>query len=322
MPLSNSMLHGADIANISNLNTLCFFGTAFKGEKDVVIAKVDADAHKQIAGEFDVTGFPTLKFFSKGTPAKVSKGEVYNGGRTADDLVTFMNGKAGSRARIKKAATNVADLTSSNFDSVVVNSDNDVMVEFYAPWCGHCKRLAPDYEKVATAFAGDKSIVVAKVDCDANPSLATKYGVTGFPTLKWFARGVKENPESYDGGREPQGFVDFINQKTGTLRNPDGSLKDEAGHVAELDALAAQFFASKSASVLSKAEKEVASLPANRKPWGETYIKLMKSIEKKGSDFVAQETTRVSRMLEGSLTAEKRDELQLRKNILTAFSSS
>jgi len=274
-----------------------------------------------LGGAFDVKGFPTLKFFPKGTAAQGNKGQDYNGGRTAEDIITYINQQTGSRGRIKKAASNVVTLTTSSFDSVVLDSSKDVMVEFYAPWCGHCKKLAPDYEKVANAFVGDKNVIVAKIDCDAEPSLASKYGVTGFPTLKWFGKDSKENPENFDGGRDPQSFVDFINQKSGTFRNPDGSYKEEAGRVAALDEIVSKFVSAPSSSLISQAESAVKHLPENLKSWGDGYVKMMRAVEKKGSEFVSQETSRINRMLEGSLTPEKRDELSLRKNILKAFSS-
>jgi len=294
--------------------------SALKSEKNVVIAKVDADAHKDIGGKFDVKGFPTLKFFPKGTSASSSHGNDYSGGRTAEDLLAYVNNEAGSRGRIKKNPSNVVVLTTSNFDEVVMKSDQHVLVEFYAPWCGHCKHLAPEYEKVATAFAGDrKTVTIAKVDCDAETSLGSRYGVTGFPTLKWFSKDSKSEPVSYEEGRDPQSFVDFINSHAGTLRNVDGSLKDTAGRIESLDSIASQFASKPSASLIKKAESDASHLTGTAKSNADVYIKLMRAIEKKGSDFVQQETSRVSRMLEGSLTPEKRDELQLRKNILKAF---
>lgn len=61
----------------------------------------------------------------------------------------FLNQKAGTNARIKEAPTAVTVLTDDNFDSIVKDSTKNVLVEFYAPWCGHCKSLAPIYEKLA-----------------------------------------------------------------------------------------------------------------------------------------------------------------------------
>jgi protein disulfide-isomerase A6 len=67
----------------------------------------------------------------------------YEGGRSADDIIGWINNKAGTNARVKKAPSNVVELNSSNFDKIVLDPTKDVLVEFFAPWCGHCKRLAP-----------------------------------------------------------------------------------------------------------------------------------------------------------------------------------
>jgi len=295
--------------------------SAFKGESNVAIAKIDADAHKDIGGSFSVRGFPTIKFFKKGVSARDSQGEDYDGGRTADDMIEFINTKSGTRGRVKKAATNVVVLTTSSFDSVVMDPSKDVLVEFYAPWCGHCKQLAPIYDKVANTFLGDKSVIIAKIDCDAEPSLASKYGVTGFPTLKFFGKTSKSEPEAYDKGRDHQSFVDFINQKAGTHRNLDSSLQETVGRIFGLDQLVSQYVASPNAQIISKVEAEAGKLSGSDKAYGDIYVKLLRAFEKKGSSFVETETSRVSRMLEGALTPEKRDELQLRKNILKAFTA-
>ena len=82
--------------------------------------------------------------------------------------------------------------TDENFDTEIANYEH-LLVEFYAPWCGHCKALAPEYEKAA------KSLDLAKVDATKNEALAKRFEVKGFPTLLFFING---EPIKYEGPRK------------------------------------------------------------------------------------------------------------------------
>lgn len=83
-------------------------------------------------------------------------------------------------------ASSVIDLTPKNFDEVVLKSGKPALVEFFAPWCGHCKNLAPVYEELATGFqSAAGKVSIAKVDADEHKSLGKRFGVTGFPTRCW-----------------------------------------------------------------------------------------------------------------------------------------
>ncbi|KAI0353851.1 protein disulfide isomerase [Trametes cingulata] len=116
-------------------------------------------------------------------------------------------------------ASNVLELTPDNFDEHV-GKGKPALVEFFAPWCGHCKNLAPTYEQLADAFAHAKDkVVIAKVDADGvGRPLGQKYGVTGFPTLKWFGPDGGE-PEKYEGGRDLDALANFITTKSGVKSN-------------------------------------------------------------------------------------------------------
>lgn len=95
-------------------------------------------------------------------------------------------------------ASNVVELEPGNFDQIV-DSSKHVLVKFYAPWCGHCKNLAPTYDTLAEAMASRKDeVVIAKVDADKHRDLGSRFGVQGYPTLKWFPKG-SVNPEDYNG---------------------------------------------------------------------------------------------------------------------------
>lgn len=113
------------------------------------------------------------------------------------------------------ARSAVIDLIPSNFDDVVLKSGKPTLVEFFAPWCGHCKKLAPVYEDLAFNFEHAKDKVqIAKVDADAERELGKRFGVQGFPTLKWFD-GKSDKPSDYNKGRDIDALSDFITDKTG-----------------------------------------------------------------------------------------------------------
>ncbi|OMO81302.1 hypothetical protein COLO4_23668 [Corchorus olitorius] len=97
----------------------------------------------------------------------------------------------------------VVRLTGKNFSSFIAENEF-VMVNFYAPWCGWCQKLAPEYEAAAALLKGD-GVAFAKVDADTERELAWKYGISGYPTLLWFAGGVRS--KSYYGERKRDGFV-------------------------------------------------------------------------------------------------------------------
>jgi len=103
--------------------------------------------------------------------------------------------------------------TADNFDGII--ADNKfVLVEFYAPWCGHCKALAPEYEKAAKELESNEDVKLVKVDATIHSDLAQQFEVGGYPTLKFFKNGDKGGME-YGGGRTADEIVSWINKKSG-----------------------------------------------------------------------------------------------------------
>jgi protein disulfide-isomerase A6 len=131
-------------------------------------------------------------------------------------MVSFKAVMLGMMAAVATARHSaVIDLIPSNFDDVVLKSGKPTLVEFFAPWCGHCKNLAPVWEELALTFEKNKDQVqIAKVDADAEKSLGKRFGVQGFPTLKWFD-GKSDTPEDYKSGRDIDSLTEFITKKTG-----------------------------------------------------------------------------------------------------------
>jgi len=154
--------------------------------------------------------------------ARNTKGQVYkmNEKFSVDTLQKFVNEfKEGKlKAYIKSEPVPESNdgpvkvVVGETFDQIVNDPSKDVLIEFYAPWCGHCKSLEPKYTELGEKLSGVKDVVIAKMDATANDS-PPPFDVQGFPTIYWAPMGNKVNPKKYQGGREVADFFEFIQRE-------------------------------------------------------------------------------------------------------------
>ncbi|KAF1889425.1 hypothetical protein Lal_00024750 [Lupinus albus] len=187
--------------------------TVLKGV--ATVAALDADAHQSLAQEYGIKGFPTIKVFSPGKPPV-----DYQGARDVKPIAEYafkqvkalvkdrLNGKeSGGSSNEKKEETNASvELNSGNFNELVLKSKELWVVEFFAPWCGHCKKLAPEWKKAANSLQG--KVKLGHVDCDAEKSLMSRFNVQGFPTILVFGAD-KDTPIPYEGARTASAIESF-----------------------------------------------------------------------------------------------------------------
>ncbi|XP_052899921.1 thioredoxin domain-containing protein 5 homolog [Anopheles moucheti] len=190
-------------------------------ERDIRVSKIDCTQYRPICTDFEVKGYPTLLWIEDG-----KKIEKYTGPRTHDDLKQYVARMAGGLKEDdqadKKEGTLEGGAERDDNRSVVVQlSEGDfahaiakgvTVVKFYAPWCGHCMRLAPTWEQLAEKLAARDDVKVAKVDCtvDANKELCGEQEVNGYPTVFLYHEGEKVT--EYFGHRSLDDLHEFVMQ--------------------------------------------------------------------------------------------------------------
>lgn len=128
--------------------------------------------------------------------------------RIAAALITLAGLFAVGFASTEFSDDNVVNLTDSTFESSVLDG-KVYLVKLYAPWCGHCKRLAPTWKELGEAYAEDDEVVIAHVDCTTSRDVCAKLEIQGYPTIKLFHKG---QTTAYTGSRDFKSFKKFIDE--------------------------------------------------------------------------------------------------------------
>lgn len=148
-------------------------------------------------------------------------------GKFADDVLS-----GAIKPHLKSAAVPednsgpVTVVVGTEFEKLVMDPTKDVLVKYYAPWCGHCKALAPVWEELGTHFADNQNIVIAKFDATENE--AEGVNVSSYPTLIFYPRDNKAGVP-FDGGRELEPLKTWLNENAPSLKEggAGGAAHDE-----------------------------------------------------------------------------------------------
>jgi len=213
---------------------------AYKHSKEFNVAKVDATVETELGDRFEIDGFPMVKLVKDG------KMFDYAGPRKIKDYVKFA--REGYKKvepeslhrevfKLPEGESKVVVLTDENFDSQLKSAPKaQWLIEFYAPWCGHCKKLVPTWEELAYKFTSD-SLKIAKVDATENTVTAGRFGVQSYPTI-FLVRGDKYF--LHQGGRKVKDFAEFAKDQAGATPLPlpaanAAPVKKEAEEVKEIE---------------------------------------------------------------------------------------
>lgn len=163
---------------------------------------------------------PAMVFADLAAPSGIKKYK-YSGDHSVDSVKDFVASYFDGKLKpfLKSEAPQPEDTTGdvvvlrgSSFADLVLNNDKDVLVKFYAPWCGHCKKLAPVWDELAQQLSDKENIVIAKMDSTANEVDVPGMAVQGFPTIYFFKGNNKAQPIKYDQGRNLEDFVKYLEE--------------------------------------------------------------------------------------------------------------
>ena len=219
-------------------------------DNKVAVINVDCTVERELCGNNGVKGYPTLKAFKKGgeygdnLPRK--KAQIIDYINKHKDAAPKKAGAGAADAKPAKAepksqdedpatlvAGKVHKITTNNFDKLVMKSDKHVFLKVFAPWCGHCKKMASDWVQFAEDIQNRyDDVIVAEFDATEN-DLPKDYAIKGYPTLYWAEKGNKSKPEKFTGARTLDAWKAFVVQKAPEVDDSEEEIPEAAEPVAE-----------------------------------------------------------------------------------------
>ncbi|EDW63888.1 protein disulfide-isomerase A6 homolog [Drosophila virilis] len=212
-----------------------------KALKGVIkLGAVNSELHTELTAKYEIRGFPLIKIFG----FDKQKPTDFFGPRTAkamaDMAVTEVNKniKAAFGESLDVATdaasnshcseSDVTELRADNFDRLVLNSADTWLVEFYTPWCPHCKNLAGDWIAAAKELKG--KIKLGALDASAHKHKAAEHNVRSYPTIKYFPVQSKQPADAveYSGQRTAAAIISWANSKPAALAPNVAEITDEA----------------------------------------------------------------------------------------------
>ncbi|XP_044758087.1 thioredoxin domain-containing protein 5 [Coccinella septempunctata] len=192
----------------------------FEFDSSLSIAKIDCTKHKSVCTQYEIKAYPTLLWIENG-----EKVEKYQGSRTHEELVNYIKkmldqeqATTKEKPEDKKEKSPPADkkeieLTAENFRNTI--QTGITFIKFFAPWCGHCKSLAPTWDDLNKKYEPTENIKIMKVDCTAqeNKGLCNDEKIDGFPTMYLYKDGEKIS--EYTGSRSLEDLSDFVQGHVG-----------------------------------------------------------------------------------------------------------
>ncbi|KRT84796.1 Thioredoxin, partial [Oryctes borbonicus] len=158
-----------------------------KGDKPVILARNSKNQKLKMEGEFSIEAL-----------------EKFVQDLLDDSLEPYLKSEEIPESNDGPVKVAVA----KNFNEIVVDNNKDTLIEFYAPWCGHCKKLAPTFDELGEKLK-DEDVAIVKMDATAN-DVPPSFEVRGFPTLYWAPKGSKDQAVKYESGRELNDFIKYI----------------------------------------------------------------------------------------------------------------